>query len=196
VPDAGLLRHAGDSYRSAGAHHDAARCYHDAGAHAEAARSYQRAGAHDAAAQEYVAASMVDDAIWMYAHVAGDTNAARSMAYLHPLPDTDDVAGRRARHLRDLALARCDVADATTSGLQRALAELDNVATWLALPGHADDPAVQQRAVFVAMAANRLDRAALIHAAASRSGSWAAQQRWRLWHRSVNGAELPALDEA
>jgi hypothetical protein len=195
VADASLLQRAADCYAAGGARRDAARCYRDAGVHAKAAEAFRAVADYDAATEQYLSAGMVDDAIWLLAHVVGGAQAARALDEEHPLPQDDaSPAASRLAELRRLALARCDVADGSVDALRRAVAALDRATLWLADPSHGADQAVEVRAVDVAMAANRLDRAALVHAACTRTGTWGAYQRWQEWHRRVSSSELPALD--
>lgn len=172
-----LLERAAHAYLDAGLPDEAARCLREAGAHQHCAELLLRLGLDREAAVQFEACGMNDVAAWVLAHEVGDPVAARAVL--------DRMAPERGSALRRaIVAARCAVTQpgaAQVDGGSAVLAVLDDARGAVGDPSIPHDPLLETWAVAVAVAAGRLDRAALLFAAAARAGRPGAAERWGEW---------------
>ncbi len=169
-------------YRRAGYDWDAARCYGLAGVHRRAAEIYESIGSYAEAAAAYRDAGLPALGAWLLAHRADLPADARAM--LGGLAAGPDGAPLRYR----LILARCAIAEGSPADvIVPAVAEVRAALEDRAVLA---DPVAEEWAVAVSEAAGRYDQAALVFAAAVRSGRYGAAQRWNTWSKRVLDTEV------
>lgn len=217
MSDAALLERAADCYLRSGLPSEAARCLREAGAYRRSAELWVELGEFMEAATDYVRAGMIDMAVWVTVHGAGDAATARAvalvtwgrdvsaltrdgfdstvrMARLRP-PQETSVADRAAREssLRmRLALARCDVAEGRSG--REPLAAFAAAMDFLESRSLVNDRLVEQWAVATAESMRRYDQVALLFAAAVRGRRGGAAQRWTEWAARVLRSEITLPD--
>ena len=206
MADRDLLHRAATCYRRAGHLDDSARCYRGAAMHREAAAVWESLGALTEAATDLAEAGQPEQAACLLVHRLGAPGLARAMLeHEHTVPVADgtdeqaSAAAHRRRLLRDLALARCDAADAGGTVSPSTRAVLDAVMEEVRGPAPARlDHDLEYGAVELAEAVQRPDLVALLFAAAGRGGRHGAAQRWDSWSVRVLGVPLvlPAVVEA
>jgi len=151
---------------------------------------------------DYDRAGMVDTAVWVLVHDAGDAAAARVLARVSagrialartPYPASDVQRALREYSLRmRLALARCDVAEGRSE--REPLAALAAAMDYLESRSRVYDRLVEQWAVATAESMRRYDQAALLFAAAVRGRRGGAAQRWTDWAARVLHSEITLPD--
>jgi hypothetical protein len=208
MADRDLLHHAATCYRRAGHLDDAARCFRGARLYREAAAVWESLGALAEAATDLAAAGRPEHAAWLVAHRLGDPTRARELL-AHPPPAPSPAGGvgedqeaaaaasRVRTLLRDLTLARCEVAD--TGGNEpvppSVIAVLDAVMDELDQPDRGGlDHDLEDRAVELAETIQRPDLAALVFAAALRGARPGVAQRWDAWSQRTFGVALVLPD--
>lgn len=191
--EAGEPLAAAELYERAGELERAAACYLRAGSVAEAARCHLALGRPEAAAECWEQVGKPLEAAWTFI-VAGRKPERGGWLLRGHVPAT---LGERLRH--DVALAMCAVLSGEAGDDARPLAaalaaverDLDQVRP------AAERLLVERWAVEAATEVARYDLAALVFAAAHRSGLRGAAGRWRAWaERALGGTSgIPAETE-
>ncbi|MEV2271749.1 hypothetical protein [Nonomuraea africana] len=180
---------AAELYERAGELDQAAACYLRAGRVAEAARCHLARGRPVAAADCWEQVGRPLEAAWILVVAARDAERARWLLRGH-VPDT---LGRRLRH--GLTLAMCAALGGDTGPLAAAAGAVERELA--RVRPAAERLLVERWAVEAASEVARYDLAALVFAAAHRSGLRGAAGRWRAWaERALGGtAGVPAETE-
>jgi hypothetical protein len=218
VSDAALLERAADCYLRSGLPSEAARCLRQAGAYRRSAELWGELGQFMDAAEDYVCADMMDMAVWVLVHEAGDASTARAVSFVAPpvvrtslaaggwfaaavrvtrarsaqWSSTADRDARESSLRMRLALARCDVAEGRSD--REPLAALAAAAVFLGSHSLVYDRLVEQWAVATAESMRRYDQVALLFAAAVRGRRSGAARRWTEWAARVLQSEITLPD--